>query len=141
MLPNASSYTHVQRPSWHLELTTASGMSKEQWKKLKEQERTKNKGKDLSKVGITTFQSRSFMDWQKSGGGNLFPVDPTKVKDPSKVPYMQRPGGKADGSDLKKGASGAGAGGGFFRFGGPAKKDDTPPSQPPAKNVNWWTLN
>ena len=116
-------------------------MSKEQWKKLKEQERTKNKGKDLSKVGITTFQSRSFMDWQKSGGRNLFPVDPTKVKDPTKVPYMQRPGGKADGSDLKKGAAGAG-GGGFFRLGGPAtKKDDTPPSQPPAKNVNWWTLN
>jgi hypothetical protein len=27
----------------------------------------------FSSSGITTFQSRSFMDWQKSGGKNLFP--------------------------------------------------------------------
>ena len=63
-------------------------MTKEQWRKIKEEEANKNKGKDLGKVGITSFKSRSFMDWQKSGGKNLFPVDPKKVKDPREIPYM-----------------------------------------------------
>jgi len=65
-----------------------SGMSPEQWKKMKEKERNKNKGKNLGKSGITTFQSQSFADWQKRGQKNLFPVDPKKVKDPSQIPYM-----------------------------------------------------
>eukprot|EP00751_Fragilariopsis_kerguelensis_P015304 CAMPEP_0170779852 /NCGR_PEP_ID=MMETSP0733-20121128/13219_1 /TAXON_ID=186038 /ORGANISM="Fragilariopsis kerguelensis, Strain L26-C5" /LENGTH=176 /DNA_ID=CAMNT_0011123517 /DNA_START=83 /DNA_END=613 /DNA_ORIENTATION=+ len=77
-----------------------SGMSKEQWKKMKEAEKGKNKGKNLGANGISTFKSRSFADWQKAGGVNLFPVDPKKVKDPKLLPYMQRPGGMADGSDL-----------------------------------------
>lgn len=55
---------------------------------MKEQEKNKNKGKDLSRVGITTFKSRSFVDWQKSGGKNLFPVNPRTAKDPSELPYM-----------------------------------------------------
>jgi hypothetical protein len=117
-------------------------MSKEQWRKLKEKEKAKSQGKDLSRVGITTFQSRSFVDWQKSGGRNLFPVDPTKVKDQSQVPYMQRPGGKADGSDLKS-AGGSGTGlGSFFQLGGgtATKKEDKAPPTPPQKSVNWWTL-
>lgn len=50
-----------------------SGMSKEQWKKMKDAEKNKNKGKNLGAVGVTTFKSRSFSDWQKSGGKNLFP--------------------------------------------------------------------
>lgn len=50
-----------------------SGMSKEQWKKMKESEKGKNKGKNLGKTGISTFKSRSFSDWQKAGGKNLFP--------------------------------------------------------------------
>jgi len=65
-----------------------SGMSKEQWKKLKEKEANKNKGKNLGAVGITSFKSRSFAQWQKSGGKNLFPVDPNSVKDASELPYM-----------------------------------------------------
>ena len=69
-------------------LGAASGMTKEQYRQLKEKERNANKGKNLGKVGITTFKSRSFADWQKSGGKNLFPVDPTKVKDPREIPYM-----------------------------------------------------
>lgn len=48
-----------------------SGMSKEQWRKVKEQEKNKMQGKNLGKVGITTFKSRSFADWQASGGKNL----------------------------------------------------------------------
>ena len=78
-----------------------SGMSKAQWKKLKDAEKAKTAGKNLGKVGVTSFKSRSFMDWQKSGGKNLFPVDPNKVKDAKDIPYMQR-GGAADDSDLKK---------------------------------------
>ena len=50
-----------------------SGMSKEQWRKMKEAEKNKNKGKNLGKTGITSFKSRSFDDWQKAGGKNLFP--------------------------------------------------------------------
>ena len=50
-----------------------SGISKEQWKKMKDAEKKKNKGKDLGKSGISTFKSRSFDDWQKAGGKNLFP--------------------------------------------------------------------
>merc|ERR1719410_2597377 len=41
-----------------------SGMSKEQWNKMKQQEK-ENKKKNLGKVGITSFESRSFVDWQK----------------------------------------------------------------------------
>ena len=63
-------------------------MTKEQYRKLKEKERSANKGKNLGKVGITTFKSRSFDEWQKSGGKNLFPVDPRTVKDPKDIPYM-----------------------------------------------------
>ena len=50
-----------------------SGMSKEQWRKLKEAEKNKYKGKNLGATGITSFKSRSFADWQKAGGKNLFP--------------------------------------------------------------------
>lgn len=67
---------------------SASGMSKEQWKKIKEAEKTKNKGKNLGATGITTFKSRTFYDWQMSGQKNLFPVNPKTAKDPSELPYM-----------------------------------------------------
>lgn len=60
-------------------------MSKDQWKKLKEKEKVK---KNLGKVGITKFQSRSFADWQKAGGKNLFPVDPKEIKNPKDLPYV-----------------------------------------------------
>lgn len=69
-------------------ITYFRGMSKEQWKKLKEKEANKSKGKNLGAVGITSFKSRSFAQWQKAGGKNLFPVDPNSVKDPSEIPYM-----------------------------------------------------
>ena len=76
------------------------GMSKEQYEAIKAKEKAdydKVKG-NLGKVGITKFQSRSFEAFQKSGQKNLFPVDP---KAPiNERPYMQRPGGKPDGSDL-----------------------------------------
>jgi hypothetical protein len=50
-----------------------SGISKEQWKKMKEAEKNKKGKKNLGQSGITTFKSRSFSDWQKAGGKNLFP--------------------------------------------------------------------
>eukprot|EP00534_Pseudo-nitzschia_fraudulenta_P003618 CAMPEP_0201121482 /NCGR_PEP_ID=MMETSP0850-20130426/5352_1 /ASSEMBLY_ACC=CAM_ASM_000622 /TAXON_ID=183588 /ORGANISM="Pseudo-nitzschia fraudulenta, Strain WWA7" /LENGTH=115 /DNA_ID=CAMNT_0047387941 /DNA_START=218 /DNA_END=565 /DNA_ORIENTATION=- len=110
-----------------------SGMSKEQWKKMKEQEKGKNKGKNLGQSGITTFKSRSFSDWQKAGGINLFPVDPKSVKDAKDLPYMQRPGGSADDSDLGKKK------GGFsFSFG--KKKAPEPEPEPEPKKKNFWTF-
>ena len=112
-------------------------MSKEQWRKIKEEEKNRNKGKNLGKVGITSFKSRSFADWQKSGGVNLFPVDPNSVKDESELPYMQRAGGSADGSDLKGGKKKSGPT--FFQFGG--KKKAPEPEPEPEKKTNWWTLN
>merc|ERR1712241_1439926 len=68
----------------------------------KEQERNKNKGKNLGRTGITSFKSRSFSDWQAAGGKNLFPVDPKSVKNKKDLPYMQRAGGSADDADLEK---------------------------------------
>jgi hypothetical protein len=113
-------------------------MSKEQYKKFKEQEQKKNAGKNLGKVGITTFKSRSFADWQASGGKNLFPVDPTKVKNAKEIPYMQRPGGAADDSDLKKANGGGGGAGGLF--GAIGKKATMAAPEPVKKSTNWWTL-
>lgn len=105
-------------------------MSKEQWRKVKEDERKKNEGKNLGKVGITSFKSRSFADWQKSGGKNLFPVDPRSVKDQKDIPYMQRPGGSPDDEDLKKSSP--------FSFFAGQKKEPEPEVEKPQKN--WWTL-
>lgn len=63
-------------------------MSKEQWRKVKEAEKNKTKGKNLGQTGITSFKSRSFAEWQRAGGKNLFPVDPKSVKDAKEIPYM-----------------------------------------------------
>ena len=113
-------------------------MSKEQWRKIKENEKNATKGMDLGKVGITSFKSRSFSDWQKAGGKNLFPVDPNSVKNDSELPYMQRAGGSADGSDLKGGAKKKGPT--FITFGGGKKKAAAKEPEKP-KPKNWWTLN
>ena len=66
-------------------------MTKEQYRKLKQKEGNANKGKNLGKVGITTFKSRSFDEWQKAGGKNLFPVDPTKVKNKKDIGHAKKP--------------------------------------------------
>jgi len=112
-----------------------SGMSKAQWEKVKAAEKAKQSGKDLGKVGITSFKSRSFAEWQKAGGKNLFPVDPRTVKDPKDLPYMQRQGGAADDSDI----GGAKKSGGFFNF-GKKKAPEPEPTPEPEKKKNWWTL-
>ena len=104
-------------------------MSKAQWAKMKAQEKTKNKGKNLGQTGITSFKSRSFAEWQKAGGKNLFPVDPRGKKD-SELPYMQRKGGSADGDDLKKK--------GAFSFFGKKKAPEPEPEPEPKKN--FWTF-
>ena len=103
-------------------------MSKAQWKKLKEKEAAK-KAKNLGKVGITSFKSRSFAEWQKAGGKNLFPVDPNSVKSVKEIPYMQRKGGSADDDDLKKK--------GFFDNFFGKKKQPKPEPEPPKKQNPW----
>ena len=113
-----------------------SGMSKEQWAKIKAKEQNKNKGKNLGKVGITSFKSRSFAEWQKAGGVNLFPVDPNSVKSQDEIPYMQRAGGSADGDDLKNKKKK----GGGFNFFGKKKKPEPEPAPEPPKKKNPWTF-
>mmetsp|Transcript_1476 Transcript_1476/g.1586 ORF Transcript_1476/g.1586 Transcript_1476/m.1586 type:complete len:155 (-) Transcript_1476:217-681(-) len=109
-----------------------SGMSKKQWAKVKEKEAAKKGKKDLGKTGITSFKSRSFDDWQKSGGKNLFPVDPNKVKGSKEIPYMQRKGGSADDADLEKDS-----GGGFFGMFNKKKPEPEPEPEPPKKRNPW----
>merc|ERR1719183_3139468 len=46
-------------------------MSKEQWRKVKEAEKNKSKGKNLGQTGITSFKSRTFAEWQRAGGKSL----------------------------------------------------------------------
>lgn len=113
-----------------------SGMSKAQWAKIKDAEKNKDKGKNLGKVGITSFKSRSFSEWQKAGGINLFPVDPNSVKSQDEIPYMQRAGGDATGADLKGGTKKKAPT--FFKMGG--KKKAPEPAPEPVKKKNWWTL-
>lgn len=76
------------KKSFSNNLVFYSGMSKEQWRKVKEAEKNKTKGKNLGQTGITSFKSRSFAEWQRAGGKNLFPVDPKSVKDAKEIPYM-----------------------------------------------------
>ena len=106
-------------------------MSKEQWAKVKAKE-AKKKGKDLGKTGITSFKSRSFDAWQKSGGKNLFPVDPNSVKSSKEIPYMQRKGGSADDQDLKAKKPGL--------FDNLFKKKAPEPEPEPPKKKNPWTF-
>lgn len=84
-------------------------MTPAQWKALKAKEEEELQKKNFGAIGITKFKSRSFEAWQKSGQKNLFPVDPNAPLE--EKPYMQRRGGAADGSDLKKqGLKGRGQG-------------------------------
>lgn len=76
------------------------GLSKAQYEKIKKKEEEDLKKANLGAIGITKFKSRSFEAWQKSGGKNLFPVDPNSPD--YEKPYMQRKGGSADGTDLIK---------------------------------------
>mmetsp|Transcript_1253 Transcript_1253/g.2718 ORF Transcript_1253/g.2718 Transcript_1253/m.2718 type:complete len:157 (+) Transcript_1253:152-622(+) len=106
------------------------GISKEKWAKMKAAEKAKNK--NLGANGITKFKSRSFSEWQKAGGVNLFPVDPKKAKKASDVPYMQRPGGMPDDSDLlpkKKGG---------FSFGKKKAAPQKAAAPAPKKKKNWF---
>merc|ERR1719157_500965 len=111
-----------------------SGMSKEQWKKIKDKDGNKKGGKNLGKVGITSFKSRTFDEWQKAGGKNLFPVDPKKVKNASEIPYMQRAGGTADDSDIKKKKKGG------FSFMKAKKKEPEPKKEPEKKAGKFWSF-
>lgn len=130
--PSAKGVFSAEQSATALHEYIPNGMSKEQWYKIKDKEANKNKGKNLGKSGITSFKSRSFAEWQKAGGKNLFPVDPRTVKDPKDLPYMQRAGGSANNEDLspKKG--------GFFSIFN--KKKEPEPEPEPQKKQNPWTF-
>eukprot|EP00613_Pedinella_sp_CCMP2098_P002706 CAMPEP_0171627832 /NCGR_PEP_ID=MMETSP0990-20121206/21036_1 /TAXON_ID=483369 /ORGANISM="non described non described, Strain CCMP2098" /LENGTH=101 /DNA_ID=CAMNT_0012195821 /DNA_START=211 /DNA_END=516 /DNA_ORIENTATION=- len=88
-----------------------SGMTKEQWKKIKDKESKKKVGKFDGTSGMQ-FRSRSFEDFQKGREDGRYkynmPMEfaAEKLKKgiikPEDIPYMQRKGGMADDSDLKK---------------------------------------
>eukprot|EP00613_Pedinella_sp_CCMP2098_P012859 CAMPEP_0171643020 /NCGR_PEP_ID=MMETSP0990-20121206/32373_1 /TAXON_ID=483369 /ORGANISM="non described non described, Strain CCMP2098" /LENGTH=158 /DNA_ID=CAMNT_0012218495 /DNA_START=14 /DNA_END=490 /DNA_ORIENTATION=- len=85
------------------------GMSPEQWKKLKEKEKQKKVGKFDGLAGAQ-FRSRSMNDYQVGREkGTLKPNMPMEFAlnklnsgaiKPIDIPYMQRPSGKPDNSDL-----------------------------------------
>jgi hypothetical protein len=58
-------------------------------------------------------------------------VDPNSVKDAKDLPYMQRPGGSADDSDL------GGKKGGLFNF---FQKKEPEPEPEPEPKKNFWTF-
>merc|ERR1712232_33444 len=116
--------------SLHMEYIP-SGMTKAQWEKRKAQDKAKQ-GKNLGKVGITSFKSQSFSEWQKNGAKHLFPVDPKTAKSEKELPYMQRAGGSVDDDDLKKPNM-------FSNLFGKKKKVEKAPEEP--KKTNWWTGN
>jgi hypothetical protein len=77
------------------------GLTKAQWKAIKDKEAEALRKKKMGLSGTTRFKSRSFEAWQKAGGKHLFPVDP-RTTPYEERPYMQRGGGSWDGEDLKK---------------------------------------
>ena len=97
------------RVSTSLHAYVPSGLSKEEYARLKKKEVDEKKKKNFGVGGARGFQSRSmasFMLAQERGEAkHLFPVDPEKVRRGEialkDVPYMQR-GGSWDNSDLQK---------------------------------------
>ena len=90
------------------------GLTKEQWKKMKQKEKDKNKNLKFNGTSGMKFRSRSMADFLEGREKGLYkynmPLEgdvkkllrEKKIK-PEDVPYMQRPGGMPDNSDLKKG--------------------------------------
>jgi hypothetical protein len=86
------------------------GMSPEEYKRLKENERKNAANKKFAAFGPQTFQSRSMASFQKDleqgKAGHLLPVFNAKEKlqkgviKKEDIPYMQR-GGAWDNSDVK----------------------------------------
>ena len=84
------------------------GLTKEQYAAIKSKEANAKKA-NLARVGQNRFRSRSFEAFQKAlekgDAGHLYPVDPNDYKKGKikyeDIPYMQRPGGSWDNSDIK----------------------------------------
>jgi hypothetical protein len=90
------------------------GMTAKQWADMKKKEDAK-KNKRLKMDGTSgmKFRSRSFEEFQRGRESGKFgynmPMENAQEKlrkgliRPEDIPYMQRPGGMPDGSDLRKG--------------------------------------
>jgi len=86
------------------------GLSPQEWNRIKQQEQQKFKNKDLGRLGPRGFKSRSMEAWQKAyergeTGHHFAPIGfREKLKQgllkKEDVPYMLRPGGKWDNSDV-----------------------------------------
>ena len=112
-LVNVSSFNNIpqlRRKYTILNGYVPDGLTKEEWEAIKK----KDKKKNLKFEGTSgmKFRSRSFKDFVKGReDGTLdynMPVEQAKDKlkkgliKPEDIPYMQRPGGMPDNSDLKK---------------------------------------
>lgn len=90
------------------------GLTKSQWDKIKKKEKDAKKNLKFDGTSGMKFRSRSMADFLEGREKGLFkynmPMEGDvkkmlregKIK-PEDVPYMQRPGGMPDNSDLKKG--------------------------------------
>ncbi len=86
-------------------------MTPEQYRKLKEKEKSATQGKNLGAFGVQTFKSRSMVAFQKDledgKASHLMPMFNAKELLKQKkikaedIPYMQR-GGSWDGADVGK---------------------------------------
>mmetsp|Transcript_2668 Transcript_2668/g.4267 ORF Transcript_2668/g.4267 Transcript_2668/m.4267 type:complete len:222 (+) Transcript_2668:183-848(+) len=96
----------LQKCTTKLNAYVPDGLSAAEYKAIKDKEK---KQQNLGKKGVRGYKSRSFNAFvaalEKGEATHLLPVDPRKVKSGEipleEVPYMQRPGGAWDGSDLK----------------------------------------
>ena len=100
--------SHVHQSTTRIYKYVPDGLSSEEWDRIKESEKqAKTKIKGL--YGPRGYKSRSMNDFVKAledgTAKHLMPVDPRKVLSGEikmeDVPYMQRPGGAWDNSDLK----------------------------------------
>merc|ERR1712054_503828 len=84
------------------------GLTKEQYEKIKKKDKDAA-ALNKARVGVNRFRSRSMQAFQEAmergEAGHLYPVDPNLVKQGKikyeDIPYMQRPGGSWDNSDVK----------------------------------------
>lgn len=92
------------RVSTSLNAYVPDGLSAAQWKEMQAKEKAKSLKSDRKQYKSRSFNS--FVEAMERGEAtHLMPVDPRDVKSGKipieEVPYMQRPGGAWDGSDLR----------------------------------------
>ena len=113
------------------------GLSPEEWKRIQEKDK-KSRNSIGGLNGPRGYKSRSMSDFVKAledgSAKHLMPVDPRKVSSGEikmkDVPYMQRPGGTWDNSDLKVSTKVTNL---LEKFLGPRRRQDSKPAPAPLR--------